>query len=60
MNDKLITGSIFIDFKKAFDFVNHECLLHRLEHYEIRETSLTWFGEYLTTIIQRTLYGNEL
>ena len=60
INDKLITGSIFIDLKKVFDLVNHECLLNKLEHNGIRNTSLSWFREYLTTGTQRTQFGNEI
>ena len=60
MNEKLITGTIFIDLKKAFDLVNHKCLIHKLDHYGIRDQSLSWFREYSTTRTHRTQYGNEL
>lgn len=60
MDKQKLTGAAFIDLKKAFDLVNHKCLLHKLEHYGVRGQSLKWFEDYLTTRSQRVQYGQDL
>ena len=48
LDNKRLGCGIFIDLQKAFDTVNHEILLNKLEHYGIRDTVLAWFESYLT------------
>ena len=38
---------VFVDFKKAFDTVDHEILIKKLRHYGIKNTELKWFCSYL-------------
>ena len=48
MNKGLVTGSVLIDLAKAFDTVDHDILLRKLEYYGICDESLPWFKNYFT------------
>jgi len=39
---------MFIDFAKAFDCVNHQILINKLEHHGVRDIALKLFSSYLS------------
>ena len=41
-----IAVGVFVDFQKAFDTVNHEILLKKLEHSDFRGAINDWFCSY--------------
>ena len=60
LDNKLSVLSVFIDFAKAFDTVNHKILLDKLYHYGIRGPIHSWFTDYLTNRTQQTVFEGEL
>ena len=54
----LPTLAAFVDFRKAFDCVQHQILLDKLSELSINERVVKWFRSYLTHRKQRVLANN--
>ena len=57
IDDGEIIGVVFLDFKKAFDLVDHDILLQKLQCYKISHSSCNWFKSYLFERSQQVVKG---
>ena len=59
-NNKANTISLYVDFKKAFDTVNHILLIKKLKKNGITDIALNWIKTYLTNRTQPSQIGADL
>jgi retron-type reverse transcriptase len=52
------TRVLLLDFKKAFDMVNHTILLSKLKVYKLDDLSLNWFRSYLSERSRKVIINN--
>ena len=60
VNDGKLTGCVMVNFRKAFDLVDHKILLNKLKCYKCDENCLLWFESYLSNRTQRVSLNNNL
>ena len=60
LNSKSNVAVIFIDLKKAYDSINIDLLIKKLQHYKLDPTSLKWFNSYLRNRTQSVVIGDHI
>ena len=60
LNDGKVVGSVTVDFRKAFDLVDHTLLLEKLSCYKVSDTFLHLMKSYLVDRTQVVSVNNKL
>ena len=60
LNAGKLIGCVIVDFRKAFDLVDHQILLKKLQSYKCDNSCLSWFRSYLFNRTKRVAINNEL
>ena len=58
LDEKKIPIAIFMDLSKAFDTIDHEILITKMEHYGITNLESKWFKSYLSDRKQYVEFNN--
>ena len=59
INEGKLVGCAMIDFKKAFDLVDHKLLLNKLDIYRFSALRFSWFKSYLSNRTQQVVINNS-
>jgi hypothetical protein len=59
LNNKFMVGGIFCDLEKAFDCVNHEFLMNKLEFYGVTGKFFSLIQSYLENRYQRVVINGK-
>jgi len=60
LNEGELVGVMLVDFRKAFDLVDHNILLNKLKAYQLCNSTINWFKSYLTDRKQMVQVANQL
>ena len=59
MDKDEVTGLVFVDFRKAFDTIDHKLLLRKLSIYGDSVSAVSWIKSYLSNRKQFVKLGNQ-
>ncbi len=59
LNQKQQTDFLVLDFSKVFDTVVHQRLLHKLNYYGVRGSTLQWINRWLTARTQSVMVDGD-
>ena len=59
LDQKIYVGAVLTDLSKAFDCINHELLITKLDAYGFENNALSYIYNYLTKRSQRTKVKNS-
>ena len=60
LDDNKYVAGVFVDLKKAFDTVDHDIFIEKLDHYGVRGVAKDWFISYLKGRRQFVVIENEM
>ena len=60
MDKGCVTGTVFLDLRKAFDTVDHLLLINKLKSLGVAGKSLEWLRSYLSGLVQQSMCVNAL
>ena len=60
MDDGNLLGTVFLDFKEAFDMGDHKLWCKKHQYYMISTNSMKWFESYLSLQTQNVCIGNNI
>ena len=59
LDNNCVSGMVLVDYRKAFDMVDHTLLLKKLQIYGLTKESLLWFSSYLKERRQFVKLGDK-
>ena len=60
LDDGKYSAGVFVEFKKAFDTVDHNIILKKLDYYGVRGIANEWFASYLKNRKQFVSTGGHI